>query len=229
METLFESIPGFGGAKIEVILVEGHSTDGTAEEINRLVPLWQNKFHIVSLQQTGKGKSDAVQLGFSKANNDLLVILDADLSTPALYLERFYEAYCSGLADFINGNRLVYPTEKGSMRFLNKLGNIFFAKALSFVLGINIGDSLCGSKMFSKYNYYRFCQWRKDFGELDPFGDFDLLFPASVLALGIIDVPIRYKDRIYGSTNIQRFFHGWMLFCMALSGLFKITLGRTKI
>jgi hypothetical protein len=209
----------------EVIFVEGHSSDGTWEEIKRVEALYKDRFPIQSYQQTGKGKADAVRLGFSKADGELLTILDADLTMPPELLGRFYEAWTKGLADFVNGNRLVYPMEGQAMKFLNWLGNIFFAKALSFVLDTQLGDSLCGTKLMSKRDYERFIAWRGEFGDFDPFGDFELIFPACSLGLGVIDVPIRYRDRVYGSTNIRRFYHGMMLFKMTWVGLCRLRFG----
>ena len=111
------------------------------------------------------------------------------------------------------------------MQFLNRLGNIFFAKALSAVLGVRLGDSLCGTKLLARHDYARIVRWRKDFGDFDPFGDFELLFPAAVLGLGIIDIPIRYRARTYGSTNIHRFRHGLILLKMTVIGLLRIRRG----
>lgn len=209
---------------LEVIFVEGHSNDGTWQEIVRVQEKYR-EMNIRSFQQTGKGKSDAVRLGFSEARNDLLTILDADLTMPPEMLPRFYQAYCAGHGDFINGSRLVYPMEGEAMRFLNRLGNIFFAKALSWVLGERIGDSLCGTKLVARHDYLRMVAWRRDFGDFDPFGDFELLFPAAAMGLGIVDVPIRYLDRTYGSTNISRFRHGLMLLRMTLIGFIRIKIG----
>jgi glycosyltransferase involved in cell wall biosynthesis len=210
---------------LEIIFVEGHSEDDTWEEILRISEKYKDQFQIKCYQQTGKGKSDAVRLGFSKASGDLLTILDADLTMPPEYLTRFYTAYCEGLADFINGSRLVYPMKKNAMRFLNRVGNIFFAKMLSWALDERIGDSLCGTKLLSRHDYHRMVEWRKDFGEFDPFGDFELLFPAAILGLGIVDIPVRYLDRAYGSTNISRFRHGFMLLKMTMIGFFRIRVG----
>ena len=112
------------------------------------------------------------------------------------------------------------------MRFLNRLGNIFFAKALSFVLGTRLGDSLCGTKLLARHDYARIVRWRNEFGDFDPFGDFELLFPAAILTLGVIDVPIRYQARTYGSTQISRFRHGWELLRMTTIGLFRVRTGR---
>ena len=212
-------------APIEVIFVEGHSSDGTWEEVERVVAEYGSRIKLSAYRQTGKGKSDAVRLGFSKATHELITILDADLTMPPEMLPRFYNAYCSGLADFVNGTRLVYPMEGEAMRFLNRLGNVFFAKSLSFVLDAHLTDSLCGTKLLRRDDYERMIRWRHDFGDVDPFGDFELLFPAAILGLGLIDVPVYYRARQYGSTNIHRFRHGLMLLRMTLIGLFRVKTG----
>jgi glycosyltransferase involved in cell wall biosynthesis len=227
IENAIKQMPYLSGAKLEIIFVEGHSSDNTWEEILRVQNAYSDRYEIKAYQQTGKGKVDAVRLGFSKATSDLLTILDADLTMPPERLESFYEAYRRGHADLINGSRLVYPMESQAMRFLNKLGNVFFAKALSYVMGVRIGDSLCGTKLLSRRDYRKFEVWREHFGDFDPFGDFELLFPAAELGLGIVDIPVRYRDRIYGSTNINRFRNGWELLRMTCIGFFRMKLGKT--
>ena len=212
--------------EVEVLFVEGHSTDGTWEEIQRVADAVRGRVDIRALQQTGRGKSDAVRLGFREARGELLTILDADLTMPPEKLASFYQAYVSGRADFVNGSRLVYPMEGQAMRFLNHLGNIFFAKALSAVLDMRVGDSLCGTKLLARHDYERFVRWRAAFGDFDPFGDFELLFPAAVLAIGSIDVPVYYRARTYGATNIRRFRHGLELLRMVLTGFLQIKMGR---
>lgn len=208
------------GCPMEVIFIEGNSSDGTWEEILRVQEIHgKGRIKIQACQQSGKGKNDAVRLGFEKATHDVVTILDADLTMPPELLGRFYDAYRLGRADFVNGSRLVYPMEGDAMRPLNRLGNIFFAKALGLVLSTHLGDSLCGTKLFSRRDYQRFKNWRKDFGDFDPFGDFELIFPAVILGLGTVDVPIRYLSRTYGTTNISRFRDGWKLLMMTLRGL----------
>ena len=147
---------------------------------------------------------------------------------PPELLPRFYEAYCKSLGDFINGNRLLYQMESEAMRPLNRLGNLFFAKCLAWVLGIRIGDSLCGTKMFPSHDYRRFEEWRANFGDFDPFGDFEMLFAAAELGLGTQDVPIRYRARTYGETQISRFSDGLKLMRMTLIGFWGILLGKIK-
>lgn len=137
-------------------------------------------------------------------------------------LKKFYDAYVNGTADFVNGSRLVYPMEGEAMRFLNKLGNIFFVKALNFTLENSVSDCLCGTKLLLRSDYERLKQWRKRFGDFDPFGDFELIFFATLSGLGIVDVPVYYRARTYGQTNIRRFRDGFTLLKMTIIGFFKI-------
>jgi SAM-dependent methyltransferase len=213
-----ERIPVLG-RRTEVIFVEGHSTDDTWAAIQRETAAYRGPHLIRVLQQTGRGKWDAVRTGLGAARGDVLVIQDADLTAPPEDLAKFYDALASGAAEFANGSRLIYPVEKGAMRFLNMVGNKFFSRALSYVLGQQIKDSLCGTKMLMRSDYERLARRIAPFGEFDPFGDFNLLFGAALLDLRIRDVPVRYKDRTYGSTNISRFRHGWMLLKMTWWGL----------
>jgi hypothetical protein len=224
IENAIKGLESWNKDLLEIIFVEGHSTDKTMEEIQRIQEKYLQEFNIKSFQQTGKGKNDAVRLGFKNATGDLFTILDADLTVPPESLHRFYAAYMAGVADFVNGSRLLYPMEKEAMRPLNRMGNVFFAKALSYVLNTHIGDSLCGTKLFSKADYHRYVAWREIFGDFDPFGDFELLFPAALLGSKIVDVPISYRARTYGRTNIDRFRHGFMLLKLTLIGLMNIKL-----
>ena len=227
VENAIKRLPDFPGAEREVIFVEGHSTDGTWAEIKRVEGEYGKRLKIASYRQAGEGKADAVRLGFGKASHELVAVLDADLTMPPEMLPRFYDAYCRGLGDFVNGNRMLYPMEDKAMRFLNRLGNVFFAKTLSFLLQASLGDSLCGTKLVARHDYLRMAAWREELGINDPFGDFELLFPAAEMALGIVEVPVRYLDRKYGRTNILRLRHGLMLLRIALIGLWKIRAGKT--
>jgi glycosyltransferase involved in cell wall biosynthesis len=201
------------GRGTELVFVEGHSTDDTYTTIEHEIaqhPNWQCQL----LRQTGKGKGDAVRLGFEHAHGEVLMILDADLTVVPEDLPRFEKALQAGKGDFINGVRLVYPMEKQAMRSLNLLGNKFFSLAFSWLLGQSVKDTLCGTKVLWAADYRRIADQRAYFGDFDPFGDFDLLFGAAKLNLKIVDLPIRYRERTYGTTNIQRWRHGWLLLRM---------------
>jgi SAM-dependent methyltransferase len=210
------------GAHTEIVFVEGGSTDGTWNEIQRVIAAYRGPLRLRAFQQTGKGKGDAVRLGFEKAAGSMLMILDADLTVPPEELRKFYDAMSSGLADYVHGTRMVYPMEDQAMRFLNKLGNTFFAQAFSFLLDQPIKDTLCGTKVLWKKDYERLAKARAYFGELDPFGDFDLIFGACRLNLKIMEIPIRYKSRVYGETNISRFRDGALLLRMTALAARKI-------
>jgi len=212
IEELMARIPEMGGGT-EIIFVEGNSTDDTYEAIEKCISAHPER-NCKLLKQPGKGKGDAVRAGFDIAKGDILMILDADITVPPEDLPRFYELMASGSAEFVNGVRLVYPMEDDAMRFLNLIGNKFFSWAFSWLLGQPIRDTLCGTKVLWRSGYQRIADNRSYFGDFDPFGDFDLLFGAARLNLKIMEVPIRYRARRYGETNISRWSHGWLLLKM---------------
>jgi len=177
-------------------------------------------------QGNGTGKGDAVRKGFATARGDVLMILDADLTVPPEDLPKFMNAITSGKGEFINGTRLVYPMEKGAMRVLNLIANKMFSLGFTWLLEQRFRDTLCGTKVIFKKDYDKIVAGRKFFGDFDPFGDFDLIFGASKLNLKIVEIPISYKERIYGSTNISRFRHGWLLLKMWFVALFKLKLNN---
>jgi len=203
------------GTGTELIFVEGHSRDETYSTIKKEIAAHPNR-RCKLLQQTGVGKGDAVRLGFANASGDVLMILDADMTVPPEDLPRFYDVLCSGKSDFVNGVRLVYPMEGRAMRYLNMVGNKFFSLAFSWLLGQPVKDTLCGTKVLWRVGYELIAKNRAYFGDFDPFGDFDLLFGAAKLNYKIVDLPIRYRERTYGTTNIQRWKHGWLLLRMVL-------------
>ena len=208
-----DQVEGRRFAHVVGIRFEGHSKDDTYGAIEKAMtehPQRQCKL----FRQTGSGKGDAVRLGFANASGDILMILDADLTVAPEDLPRFYEVLRSGKGDFANGVRLVYPMAEQAMRYLNLIGNKFFSLAFSWLLGQPVKDTLCGTKVLWKVDYDLIVANRAYFGDFDPFGDFDLLFGAAKLNHKIADLPVRYQERTYGSTNIQRWKHGWLLLRM---------------
>ncbi|MGA8579781.1 MAG: glycosyltransferase [Bryobacteraceae bacterium] len=198
------------GSGTELIFVEGHSHDDTWEEIQRVIRD-NRSIPIRAMRQTGKGKGNAVREAFEVATGEILMILDADLTMPPEELPKYYEALRTGKAEFANGVRLVYPMDEEAMRFFNLCANKLFSVMFSWLLGQPIKDTLCGTKALLKSDYLRIAANRSYFGGLDPFGDFDLLFGAGRLHLKMLDIPVRYREREYGSTNIQRWRHGVLL------------------
>lgn len=230
IEAILRRMPSFCD-RLEIIFVEGHSRDGTYEEIQRQVPRFQH-LDVKLMRQTGKGKGNAVFEAFDAARGDVLMILDADLSVPPEQLPKFYDALCSGKGEFINGSRLVYPMENEAMRTLNRIANHGFSLLFSWLLNQRFTDTLCGTKVLRRRHYEVIKANRSYFGDFDPFGDFDLIFGAAKLNLKIVEVPITYGARVYGETQISRFAHGWLLLRMVMFAYVKLkimsSIGTTR-
>lgn len=206
---------------IEILFVEGGSSDGTWEEIERVIESYPDR-DIKAIRQPGKGKGDAVRAGFDAARGDVLMIQDADLTAPPEDLPKFYQALVDGRGEFINGTRLVYPLDSDAMRFLNLIANKIFSLTFTWLLNQRFTDTLCGTKVLTKVNYQRIAANRAYFGDFDPFGDFDLILGATRLNMKVVEIPVRYRARQYGSTQISRFRHGVMLLRMTIFAFIKL-------
>jgi len=210
---------------IEIIFVEGHSKDGTWEEIKKVISdksYLKKGFKMKAIQQKGIGKADAVFQAFSIANNDVLMILDGDLTVPPEDMPKFWKKIASGEAEYVNGSRLIYPMDNEAMRFLNYIANKMFSILFTWLLGQRYTDTLCGTKVIRKKHFEKACDRNKDLGDFDPFGDFFIIFGAARLNLKMLEVPIRYRAREYGETQISRFSHGFLLIKMVIFAFFKL-------
>jgi glycosyltransferase involved in cell wall biosynthesis len=219
IEGIISRLPPIGTAT-ELVFVEGGSRDGTREEIERQI-VGHSDRNLVLVAQPGRGKGDAVRAGFAAATHDVFAILDGDLSVQPEELPKFYRACADGRGDLINGSRLVYDVEPGAMRFVNMLGNKVFRWLFKSITGQQVTDTLCGTKVLTRAAYDRIAAGRSYFGEFDPFGDFDLLLGAARLNMKIVDLPVRYQPRTYGTTNISRWRHGWLLLRMIAFAFWK--------
>jgi SAM-dependent methyltransferase len=219
IDEIVERVPEIGTGT-ELIFVEGHSSDDTRARIEQAVADGDRDMGLIV--QSGEGKGNAVREGFAAARHPVLMILDADLTVGPEDLPKFYDALVTGRGELVVGSRLVYGMEAGAMRFLNMLGNRFFAGVLTWVLGQYVKDALCGTKVLYREDYERIMARRHEFEEEDPFGDFELLLGAAALGLKILNIPVRYGARTYGETNIQRFSHGGMLARLAVAGFRRI-------
>jgi SAM-dependent methyltransferase len=221
IENAMKRIPAMG-KHTEIIFVESNSSDDTWQKLEEIQKKYSSTHDIKVAQCTIPGKNYAVRMGFGLASGEILMILDGDLTVPPEDLPKFYDVIVSGKADFVNGSRLVYRMDKKAMRTMNLVGNKFFSLAFTWLLDQRFKDTLCGTKVIFKKDYERLAANRKFFGEFDPFGDFDLLFGAHKLNLCIVELPIHYKERTYGTTNISRFRHGLILLKMCFFAARKI-------
>lgn len=221
IENAVRRIPSMG-SHTEIIFVESNSSDDTWMQIQEVQKKYAATHDIKTAQAVQPGKNVAVRKGFEMASCDILMILDADLTVPPEDLPKFYNVLASGKGDFVNGSRLVYRMDKNAMRTINLAGNKFFSLLFTWLLDQRFKDTLCGTKVILKKDYERLAANRSFFGEFDPFGDFDLLFGAHKLNLCIVELPIHYKERTYGKTNISRFRHGLILLRMCFFAARKI-------
>ncbi|MBF0343720.1 MAG: glycosyltransferase [Nitrospirae bacterium] len=222
IEELVQRVPKLGKTT-ELLFIEGHSKDGTLEECLRVQRVYDTLDIKVSTQD-GIGKGDAVLKGFRQATGDCLMILDADLTVPPEDLEKFLNAIVTNKGELVMGNRLLYQMERQAMRRLNLVGNKFFSMMFTFLLGQRIKDTLCGTKVLWKDDHLKILAGKDYFGDFDPFGDFELILGAAKLNLKIVEIPIRYRERIYGTTQIERFRHGLLLFKMVMIAFRKLKL-----
>lgn len=220
IEPAIQRLPKFCD-DLEIIFVEGNSKDGTLAEIQRVIEAYP-QYNIKVFVQSGRGKGDAVRKGFDHATKDILMILDGDLTTPPEDLPKFYQALVSGKGEFINGTRLIYPMENQAMQFLNFIANKAFSWIFTYLLNQRFTDTLCGTKVLYRHHYLEIAKNRHYFGDFDPFGDFDLIFGASKLNLKVVEIPVRYAARSYGTTQISRFQHGWLLLQMVVFAYRKL-------
>ena len=219
IEPAVKRIPEMG-SHTEILFIEGGSIDNTREIIQQVIAANAGKRDIKLITETAdktskrSSKGDALRQGLAAASGDILMVEDGDLTVPPEDLPKFYEAIAAGKGEFINGTRMVSDMERGAMQFFNYLANRCFGKIFSFLLRQKLTDTLCGTKVLFKKDYRRIAANRHEFGDFDPFGDFDLLFGAARLGLKIIEIPVRYQARTYGKTNIHRWRHGVMLLQM---------------
>ncbi len=208
LEPLISRIPR--NNKYEIVLSCGDSKDKTLEVANKIKNK-ENYFSIKVIEQTGNGKANAVWEALEKCTGEVIAILDADISVEPETIDDFFEIIDKNYGDFVNGTRLIYEIEKGSMRFINLIGNRLFQNIVGAIAKRPLTDSLCGTKVFKRDLVEKIKWWQNTFKMKDPFGDFDLLFTASYFSEKIIEYPIHYKTRTYGKTQISRFRDGYKL------------------
>lgn len=219
---LIDRIP-YLGKQTEVIISCGISEDNTLKIAQSLK---SDYLKIKVIEQSKSGKANAVWEAIHIASNDLIAILDADISVDPEKLVDFFHIIESDRADFVNGTRLIYPMEKGSMRLINNLGNRFFQFIITLIIKLPLTDSLCGTKVFKKSLYEKTISWQKTIKIDDPFCDFDLLFSAAYSGEKILEFPIHYRTRKYGKTQISRFRDGFKLIRYLVKSFYKFNVSK---
>ena len=219
IEPIVQAIPELTDDQ-EILFVEGHSTDGTREEIDRVIQAYPDR-NIRVIGQPGKGQGDAIREGFSDARGSIIILLEADQTSPPENVAYFYDTVRRRHADFVEGSRFIYPLSLEAMPLANQLGNWTFAYFLSWLLGQHMTDVLSGIKAVRKDDFMDIARRWNQWGINDPFGDFELLFGAARLGLKTAEQPIHYRPRPYGESNTRVMQHGALLAKMAWSAFLR--------
>jgi SAM-dependent methyltransferase len=205
------------GSSTEVVFVDDGSSDGTAEAVRAVAASGTATVPVRLVSYSPRrGKGRAVMAGIEAAAGDIVVIVDADLSTHPDELEPLYEAFATGRAEFVNGTRFMYPMEGRAMRWANYMGNRAFTILVSTIMERRVSDTLCGTKAFFRRDYGHFTMGR------DPWGDYDLLFGAAEMRLVLRELPVHYRERAAGASKMKALRHTINLLKMCAIGVRQI-------
>jgi ubiquinone/menaquinone biosynthesis C-methylase UbiE len=204
------------GRETEIVVVNDGSKDDTAQQVRALQNMYPNLKLVDYSPNRGKGK--AVQAGFEASTQEIVMILDADMTVPPEELPRFFSPLNKGLCQFVNGTRMVYPMQSESMRTANLFGNKIFGLIMSFLTQQSLTDTLCGTKALYRKDLKRI-KWG-----LDRWGDFDLLFGAAKMGSKIMEVPVHYMSRKAGQSKMKSFRHCLHLLRACLLGFRELVL-----
>ena len=188
LEHVFATIPEWVD---EVVLVDGHSIDDTVAVALKLNP------DVRIVHQEGRGKGDALQIGFEAAKGEIIVMMDADGSTDGKEIPRFVAALTTG-ADFAKGSRFASGGGSDDITFSRQLGNKVLSVLVNGLFGTRYTD-LC-------YGYNAF--WAKHLSKLDLSCDgFEIETVMNVRAakvgLAIQEIPSYEHLRLHGMSNLR--------------------------
>jgi glycosyltransferase involved in cell wall biosynthesis len=190
----------------EVIVVDGHSTDGTPEIARQLLPT------VRVITQTRQGKGNALACGFTAATGDIIVMIDADGSTDPAEIPRFVAALTAG-ADFAKGSRFVSGAGSSDITPLRRLGNRVLGMAVNAMFGTRYSDLCYGYNAFWARHVPVFGLAPGSPGQAPVWGDgFEietlLNLRAAAAGLVIAEVPSFEHARIHGTSNLNTFRDG---------------------
>ena len=190
----------------EVILVDGHSTDGTPDVARRLLP------SVRVITQTRRGKGNALACGFAAVTGDIIVMIDADGSTDPAEIPSFVAALTSG-ADFAKGSRFAPGAGSSDITPLRRLGNRALGTVVNAMFRTRYSDLCYGYNAFWAKHLPVFGLSPDSPGQQPVWGDgFEietlLNLRAATVGLSIVEVPSFEHDRIHGTSNLNTFRDG---------------------
>jgi len=219
IETVINSIPKIC-KKTQILFGDDKSKDSTLKEIKKFVSK-KKDYEVDYYSAPGISKSENVYLGFEKATGDIIAILDADNTVHASELSEFIKLLITKKYDFINGTRFIYPMHSKAMKKFNFFGNILFSYLFSFLFNLQVSDTLCGTKVFYKKDWFKIKKRVRKWGLRDLWGDYDLLLGAKYNFLKIGEKPVFYKNRLEGETKMKNILtNGLRMFYIVLYSFF---------
>ncbi|HET9224074.1 MAG TPA: glycosyltransferase family 2 protein [Roseiflexaceae bacterium] len=183
----------------EVLLVDGHSTDGTVELARQLRPT------IRIIQQQGRGKGAALRSGCAAATGDIIVMLDADGSTNPAEIPAFVGALLAG-ADFVKGSRFLQGAGTVDMPTLRKVGNAALVLLANVLFRTHFTDITYG------YNAVWRCHKQQLALEIDDWSNEVISnIRVAVAGLRVVEVACFEDKRIAGEAKLKTFSAGWQI------------------
>lgn len=195
-------LPAVAEVAAEVILVDGHSVDDTAKVALDLIP------DIKLVQQTGKGKGNALRCGFAAATGDIVVMMDADGSTDPIEIPRFVDALLAG-ADVAKGSRFMPAGGSADITPFRRFGNYVLNSLVNHIYQTPFTD-LC-------YGYIALWRVCLDFFEVDCSGfevETQINLRARKANLKIVEVPSYEHKRRHGESHLNTIRDGWRVLSM---------------
>lgn len=196
-ETLPHVLPRIPNWVHEVLIIDGHSTDGTQDIARSLRP------GVRIMSQPGRGKGDALKFGVEHAGGDIIVTLDADGETDPSELGTFVEAVQRGCG-IAKGSRLAHGRPL-RMPLYRWVGNKLLAMTFNLLYGTRFTDVCSGYTAFRKQTFlrlgltYRNCEMEQQ-----------MLVRARKLGMVIVEVPHHSDGRIAGASKVSGVKQGLM-------------------
>ena len=214
IESLLSTILNHIDPRDEIIVVEGGSFDATWDVVSNFGRMHSQ---VRTIQQSGKGKFNAVMEGIKLSKKEYIMIWDAD-GTVSFSDNIKILQFQNSNPYLITGDRLKGQREREAMQFSNFIANWFFAYLWGLFLKRKPLDTLCGTKKFPS-NLFEDCpEWLIS---KDPYGDFSMLYLSKLRRLSVYSIPVDYSARKYGKTNIKRWSGGIQLLSLSLAIILK--------
>ena len=215
IEPTIDSIPRGWCKNLEIMIVDGNSTDKTRE-------LALKKGARVHLEDR-KGYGRAYRTGFDVAKNDIIVTMDADCTYPAELVPKLVKRLLDDDLDFITCDRLSLA-ESGSMSGLHGFGNWALSFTARLLFGYGIKDSQSGMWVFRK-SIFKNEKMKPSNDGMPLSEEMKILARRHLGKSKAIEISVPYRPRV-GDAEIHTWGDGWKNFKFLFAK--RLGLNRTK-